>query len=569
MTRLTTGGTDKLRHGKADWVYYEEVFNRKWKAYWWSPDSNRIAYFETDDSPVRDHVVLRDDAGDDRVVETTPYPRAGAPNPRVRLGVVKISGEAPTYIDPPGYAPNSTIISDVSWEQDGDVVIAQVQDRAQTWLDVVAAKPDESDVGRVFRETTKAWVEPIKYLQSNRETLFFTSERDGWQHLYLYGSEVGRGKTTTQITKGEWEITDVHRKVDNFDGYAYISATKDDPIAKNLYRVKLSDGSMERLTKAKGSHSVSLSPDAKFYIDTWSDIATPLQTALFKKDGTFVRTITPPSTTMQDEYEFGSRELVKIPARDGFILEGELILPPGMDPNSTEPHPVWFQTYGGPHTPTVSDAWNGGRMWEQALAAEGFIVFRADPRSASGKGAISAWTAYKRLGVGELEDITDAINWLKKKPYVDGKRIGMSGHSYGGFMTAYAMTHSDLFAAGIAGAPVTDWHDYDSIYTERLMLTPEENKEGYDKSSVVKAARNLKGKLLILHGAIDDNVSMRNTMHFVQALQSANKDFEMMIYPSSRHGIFGPHYSRLQVEFIRKTLGTPMAKTAEATARQE
>ncbi|HEX3448514.1 MAG TPA: alpha/beta fold hydrolase, partial [Isosphaeraceae bacterium] len=210
---------------------------------------------------------------------------------------------------------------------------------------------------------------------------------------------------------------------------------------------------------------------------------------------------------------------------------------------------------GGPHAPTVSDAWDGGRMWDQALAREGFVVFLMDPRSASGKGAGSAWKAYKHLGVQELEDIKDAINWLKQKPYVDGSRIGMAGHSYGGYITSYAMTHSDLFAAGIAGAPVTDWRDYDSIYTERYMGLPQENPEGYNVSSVVKAAGKLHGKLLILHGAIDDNVSLRNTMRLVEALEGANKDFELMIYPSSRHGIRGPHYARLQLDFIRRTLG--------------
>jgi dipeptidyl-peptidase-4 len=252
---------------------------------------------------------------------------------------------------------------------------------------------------------------------------------------------------------------------------------------------------------------------------------------------------------------FGPRERLQIPARDGFLLEAELILPPDLD--TSKKYPVWFKTYAGPHTSTVSDSWGGGRMWDHALAREGFVVFLMDPRSASGKGAVSAWSAYKHLGVQELEDIKDAINWLKQKPYVDGSRIGMAGHSYGGYMTSYAMTHCDLFAAGIAGAPVTDWRDYDSIYTERYMALPQDNLEGYGVSSVVRAASKLHGKLLILHGAIDDNVSLRNTMRLVEALEDANKDFELMIYPSSRHGIGGAHYTRLQLEFIRRTLGGP------------
>ena len=240
--------------------------------------------------------------------------------------------------------------------------------------------------------------------------------------------------------------------------------------------------------------------------------------------------------------KFGPHERFQIRARDGYTLEAELILPTDMEPGKK--YPVWFTTYGGPHAPQVSDAWNGGRMRDHAMASEGLIIFHMDPRSASGKGAISSWTAYKHLGVQETKDIEDAINWLKQKPYVDGTRIGMSGHSYGGYITSYAMTHTNLFAAGIAGAPVTDWRDYDSIYTERYMGPPQDNPDGYNVSSVVKAAGKLHGRLLILHGAIDDNVSLRNTMRFVQALQLANKDFELMIYPSSRHGIGGalhPH----------------------------
>jgi dipeptidyl-peptidase 4 len=259
-----------------------------------------------------------------------------------------------------------------------------------------------------------------------------------------------------------------------------------------------------------------------------------------------------PSYTYK-QYRFGPRERVHVPTRDGFVLEGELILPPDLDP--AKKYPVWFMTYGGPHMPMTTEGWQGGRLWDQALAREGFIIFHLDPRSASGKGAVSAWKAYKHLGVQELEDIKDGIGWLKQRPYVDGSRIGMAGHSYGGYMTSYAMTHCDLFAAGIAGAPVTDWRDYDSIYTERFMGLPQDNPEGYDKSSVVKAARNLHGKLLVIHGAIDDNVSVRNTMRLVEALQAANKDFELMIYPGSRHGVFSPHYSRLQLDFIRRTLG--------------
>ena len=302
-------------------------------------------------------------------------------------------------------------------------------------------------------------------------------------------------------------------------------------MSMDFYQIK-PGGPIERLTRSPGTHTASMSPDGKLFLSSRSDIRTPDRIGLYDSEGKLVRTIDSNPAHEMKRLKFGPHERFQIRARDGYMLEAELILPTNMEPGKK--YPVWFTTYGGPHAPQVSDAWNGGRMRDHAMASEGLIIFHMDPRSASGKGAVSTWTAYKHLGVQETKDIEDAINWLKQKPYVDGTRIGMSGHSYGGYITSYAMTHTNLFAAGIAGAPVTDWRDYDSIYTERYMGLPQDNPDGYNVSSVVKAAGKLHGRLLILHGAIDDNVSLRNTMRLVQALQLANKDFELMIYPSSR-----------------------------------
>jgi dipeptidyl aminopeptidase/acylaminoacyl peptidase len=238
--------------------------------------------------------------------------------------------------------------------------------------------------------------------------------------------------------------------------------------------------------------------------------------------------------------------------RDGFLLEGSLIKPPHLEPGKK--YPVWLSTYGGPHAPSLVNSWQGGRLFEQMLAQMGIVAFRCDPRSASGKGANSTWTAYRQLGVQELRDLEDAIDWLNQQPYVDASRIGMSGYSYGGFLTAFALTHSNRFAAGIAGAPVTDWRNYDTIYTERYMSTPQENPDGYEKTSVVAAAKNLHGRLLLIHGARDDNVHLANTLQLAHALQQANKDFELMIYPPYRHGVGGAHYNRLMFDFIRRTM---------------
>jgi dipeptidyl-peptidase-4 len=239
-------------------------------------------------------------------------------------------------------------------------------------------------------------------------------------------------------------------------------------------------------------------------------------------------------------------------------MEAMMIKPPDFDPKKR--YPVFIHTYAGPHAPQVRNAWNNGmgNMWHQLLAQKGYIVWICDNRSASGKGVESTWTIYRNFGELELRDIEDGVAYLKSLPYVDGSRIGINGWSFGGYMTAYALTHSTSFKIGISGAPVTDWHLYDTIYTERYMGTPQNNPEGYEKSSVVNAAKNLSGKLLLIHGTIDDNVHMQNSIQFIYALQKAGKQFEVMFYPKSRHGFSDPqlvkHMREMMLKFILQNL---------------
>ncbi|WP_169975975.1 DPP IV N-terminal domain-containing protein [Tautonia rosea] len=547
---LTTGGTDRVRHGKAVWVYFEELFNRSWKAFWWSPDGEHIAFLRLDDRPLQMHSVL-DDTRPRRVVEDTPYPFAGDPNPRVALGIVAARGGEPKYTDLSRYLDDSFLVSHVGWFPDGKSALAYVQNRTQTWLDVLRVPISGEAPSKLFRDQTEAWItSPGDPIVLPDETFLWLSERDGWQHLYHYE---GDGTLIKQVTMGEWEV----RKVEHVDPEArvvFVTGTMDSHIAENFYRVSIDDLCVDRLTNEPGHHTVRVAPDGKHFVDTWSSVTTPTKVALRSTtDGSLVRMIDDNPVPDLERYRFAPRELVQIETPDGFLLEGEVILPPDLD--ESKMYPVWFQTYAGPHSPTIQNSWAGGRVQDQALASEGFIIFRADPRSASGKGAVSAWTAYKRLGIPELKDIETAVDWIKERPYVDPERIGMTGHSYGGFMTAFALTHSDRFASGIAGAPVTDWRNYDTIYTERYMLTPQENPVGYAETSVVEAAKNLKGRLLIAHGAKDDNVSLRNAYQLIHNLQQASQPFELMIYPEARHGIYGEHYANLRLEFIRRTLG--------------
>ena len=544
---LTTDGSPVVLNGKADWVYYEEIFNRNYRAYWWSPDSTKLVFLRFDDTPVYKFTVI-DQIPGRQDVEATPWPRAGDPNPVVKVGIVSAAGGPVRFADLSGYSETSSLVIRAGWMPASDRAYFYAQDRAQTWLDFCTVPATGGKITRLFRDATKAWIEDPgepRFLKDGSFLLF--SERSGFKHIYRYDKD---GKLQNQVTSGNWEARSIQR-VDEAGGWVYFSGMRDSPIASNFYRVKLDGTGLERLTKKAGDHRASLNPGNTLFIDTWSNHATPTQLCVCKTDGSVVRTLDTNPVYEREEFRLGRFEMVQIPTPDGFMLEGSLSQPPDFDANKR--YPVWFMTYGGPHTPTVHDSW-GASLRDQAMTKMGFIVFRCDPRSASGKGAVSTWTAYRQLGVQELKDVETAINWLKEKPYVDGTRIGMSGHSYGGFLTAFCLTHSKLFAAGIAGAPVTDWRNYDTIYTERYMNTPQENPGGYDATSVVKAAGQLHGKLLILHGMMDDNVHLQNTAQLLDGLQAADKDFEVMFYPRARHGIFGRHYQRLVNDFMKRHL---------------
>jgi len=552
--RITTDGNDKRLNGKLDWVYQEEIFGRgQFRAFWWSPDSTRLAFLQLDETPVHEFTIV-DHIGTRQDVELEEYPKSGDPNPKAKLFIAPAYGGARTAVDLDKYTGGDFLVVNVAWNADGSALTYQVQDREQRWLDL-----DASDArGRsrtLFRDTTQAWVDPIgNPIWLADGSFLWRSERSGYQHIYRYKAD---GTLIVQITKGDWEARDL-QGIDEKGGWIYFSGTERSPIGSDVYRIKVDGSGLERLSQEAGTHTATFNPSMTMYVDKWSDIKTPDQIRLYKADGKLVSVVDENKTTTLAQYELLTPEFLQVKTKDGFPMEAMMIKPKNFDP--AKKYPVFWFLYGGPHAQTVRNAWRStAGMFSQLIASQGAIVWLCDNRTASGKGAVSVWPAYKHLGESELADIEDGVAWLKAQPYVDGNRIMLSGWSYGGFMTSYALTHSKSFCAGISGGTVTDWHLYDSVYTERYMLMPQNNPDGYKRTAPRLAAKDLHGNLLLIHGTIDDNVHMQNTIQFIWELEKAQKPFELMLYPKSRHGVTNPalvfHMQTLMLEFIRKNLG--------------
>jgi dipeptidyl-peptidase-4 len=496
--------------------------------------------------------VVTDEVPTDQRVEMTRYPQVGDPNPIARVGVVAAAGGPTTWIDMSAYDPTDALVVRVGWAPDSRRVMFQVQNRVQSWLELNGADVRTGKPTRLIREETAYWVDPIDspmWLPDG--TFLWQSDRTGYRHVYRYSSD---GRLAGAVTSGDWDVRALYGAA---DGWVYFSAAEHSPLANHVYRAKMDGTGLVRLTDADADHTANFNPQFSMFVDVASNVTTPHKTRLRDATGRVVRVVEENAVPVLAEYRLGKVEFVKVPARDGVVLEGMMIKPPDFDPSKK--YRVMSFTYAGPGAQSVRDAW--GRqtyMWHQMLAQQGIIVWILDNRGASNKGVRSAHTSFRNFGEADLRDLLDGVAWLSKQPYVDANRIGIWGWSFGGYMTAYALTHSDAFKLGIAGAPVTDWRLYDSVYTERYMGLPGQNPQGYERSSVLAAAANLKGKLLLIHGAIDDNVHVQNSIVFADALQRAGKPFELMLYPQSRHGVTHPmrvkHMREMMTRFILENL---------------
>lgn len=555
--RLTADGGPLRLNGVLDWVYMEEVYGRgRQAAHWWSPDETRIAFLQFDETGVPEYTIV-DESRRPAGVEKSWYPKAGDANPKVRLGVVRVDGggvfgaPAIRWIDLPPSENGDLLIVRVGWAPDGRLLY-QVQDREQRWLRLCEADPHTGRFRTLLTETSPAWVDVLDEPTFLADGSFlWRSANDGFAHLYHLTRD---GVLVRRLTRGPWEVSELHG-VDEAGGWVYFSGSRDSSVERHAYRVALGGGEPQRLTEPGFSHSVEFDPGCVYFIDTFSSAATPPRVHLRRGDGSLLRVISQNDVAVLREYRLATPEFLQVPARDGALLNAVLLRPPDFDP--ARKYPVWSYTYAGPQAPSVSNRWGGRNgLFNQYLAQQGYLIWVCDPRASGGHGAGGAWQSYQRLGEQELADLEDGIAWLVANASADPTRVGIHGHSYGGFMTAYALTHSDVFSVGIAGSGVFDWRNYDTIYTERYMRMPQNNPDGYERTSCVAAAKNLHGRLLIYHGAMDDNVHLQNAFELATALQKHGKLFDLMIYPQDRHGIGrgDRHLRELRLEYIERYL---------------
>jgi dipeptidyl-peptidase 4 len=546
---LTRDGGENLLNGEVDWVYREELAARS--NYFWSPDGKSIAFLQMNEKEVPTYPIV-DWIPPHPTVDMEKYPKAGDPNPLVRIGVVGSGGGKVKWISagggksgdlPLGNDPN-VLIPRFGWVRDG-VLWAVALNRLQTRLDIYFVDVQSGKSQRVLSETSDVWINSSDIeLLSSGDRFLWTSWSDGHNHIYLYQFDkqnplAGEAKQVAQLTHGDWEVEGIDA-VDDSAGVVYFTANEGDWRQANVFAVGLDGTNFHRVSKENGTHGVNFGPlKAKSYVDTSSALMTPPRMSLCSTDGTCNSFWQSRSV---ENYTFIAPKPVEFKAADGTTtLLGTILLPESGPMMANGKVPLILNPYGGPGAQNVRDAWGGATfLFDQILARQGFAVMVVDNRGMANRGKAFAAPVKRHFGPTELDDQLASLKQaLAQYPQLDNSRLGFWGWSYGGYFTLYALEKTDVFKTGVSVAPVTDWRDYDSIYTERYMGLPLDNEDGYRDSSPVNFAGDLKGSLLEVHGTSDDNVHMQNTIQMVNAFINSGKQFELMLYPRKTHGIAG------------------------------
>jgi dipeptidyl-peptidase-4 len=561
---VTTDGGEDLKYGQASWVYGEELDQTT--AMWWSPDSKYIAFYRFDESKVKDFHIVGGWSGLGTRVLSEAYPKAGADNPVASLLVHEVATGKTIEIDclaeASGAAPGTEhYVYNVRWTPDGSEILYSRTPRRQDVLEVLAADPRTGASRLVVSEQQDTWQDnrpEMRFLADGQRFLWET-EKTGFKHYELRSLD---GSHLATVTAGEWPAESIVL-VDEDAGELWFTAWSA-PVAvrQQLHVARLDGSGSVRITSPDHHHTkFRISPDGAFVIATAETTTEPRHNVVYaapiaadsgaRAEGTLVARLGEGSTSGFATHGLTPSELFTAKAADGeTTLYGRIAYPPAFDP--TKQYPVIVDTYGGPTVRLVVDRFSAG----DPRTALGFLVVTVDNRGTPGRGKAFESAAYLRLGQIDIDDQAAAVAHLAAtRPFVDASRVGITGHSYGGYMAAIGVVRrGDAFHAAVAGAPVTDWRHYDTIYTERYMRTPQENPEGYDAGSCIKNAGKLTGKLLLLHGMLDDNVHPNNTFALADALQSLNRPFSMMIFPNADHGIWSPSVESLRWSFFVEAL---------------
>ncbi len=556
--RITTDGSETVYNGWSSWVYNEEILGRAmaYRAFWWSPDGKKIAFMHFDDRKVPVHY-MTDDAEVHEKQIAIRYPLPGDHNPEVKIGIASLENNAVTWAlyD----TKRDQYFGTPVWTPASDNLWVQWMNRGQDTLDVQAVDLKSGALKPVYTETQKTWIaldqdNRITFVPSKKMFLVM-SDKSGWMHLYAYTMQ---GKLLKQLTSGNWEVKEISC-IDEKMGMVYFTAKRENSTRLDLYKVKLSGGEIKRLTFGAYTHRTDLSPNAKYFITLYSNFNTPARAAVVDCNGKLIRDIADSRGKDYEKYlpEVPKSEIIRVKTPDGFELPVRITLPAHLDPNKK--YPLLASIYGGPNSAFVSDGYAGN--YTEKDEQKDLIRIQMDHRGSGHFGKTGQNYLYRDLGHWEIEDYSTVIKYLEHRyPFIDSTKIGISGFSYGGYISALALVKApNVFTVGLAGGSVTDWHLYDSAYTERFMDTPDENPEGYKTSSVLTYAKNLKGHLNLAQGTMDDNVHMRNTMKLIDALQEAQKQFEVMFYPGAAHGWYfmhnkAAHYNKANELFIQKYL---------------
>lgn len=546
VTELSTGNETRITHdgkyneiinGGADWVYEEEFSFAK--AFFWSPDSRKIAFYKFDESKVKEFSMMLYDSLYPTVYKFK-YPKAGEKNSIVSIHIHDLSDTSTKTVDIG--TEKDQYIPRIKWTQDPNTLLVLRMNRHQNQLEYLFANANTGDTKLILEEKDKYYIDindDLTFLKDGKHFVL-TSERNGYNHVYLYDTS---GKLIRSITKGDWEVTSLYG-IDEKSGTLYYQSTEGSPLERDIYAINISGNKKRKISTKPGTNSATFSADFSYYILNHSNVDTPPYITLNNtKNGKVERILEDNSLAKQTAISYGiqPREFFQFTTSENVDLNGYMIKPKNFDENVE--YPVLMYVYGGPGSQEVANRW-ARNVWFDYLAQEGYLIVCVDNRGTGFRGSEFKKMTYLQLGKYETIDQIEAAKWLGQQSYVDKDRIGLWGWSYGGYLASLAITKgADIFKSTIAVAPVTSWRYYDTIYTERYLRTPQENPEGYDDNSPINFVDQLEGNFLLVHGTSDDNVHFQNSVLFSEALIEAGKTFDQAYYPNKNHGISGKNTS--------------------------